>query len=420
MIVVAGILLQFPVSIFTQATAGERNVELHGFLMADFSLRASGQRPEGKEGRDLLLAEERLHLDALAWAESIEASARLRCDLLLDNVAEEFEVDLREAYVDYTKESFDFRLGRQIITWGVGDLLFINDAFPKDYVSFFSGRPLEYLKLGVDGLRTRYSSALINAELIVIPFFEPNSLPEPDRFLVYNPFPAIALREEQEPDTTLENTQLALRLYHRIRDFDVSAYAYRGFWLTPNMRLDDPTAPGRAIALYPRLSIYGMSAQGGVLGGVLGFEVGYYVSRDDEKGTDPYTTNSQIRFLIGYQRQLWRDFTWGVQYYGEYMTQHDEYVYSLPEGSAKLHEYRDITTLRLTHLLLHQTLKLSLFAFYSLSDEDYMVIPEAKYGFTDAFSGTLGTNIFGGPGNAPNFGQFDNNDNIYAVAKYAF
>jgi hypothetical protein len=46
-----------------------------------------------------------------------------------------------------------------IITWGVGDLLFINDVFPKDWESFFSGRPPEYLKLGVDGALVTYSLA---------------------------------------------------------------------------------------------------------------------------------------------------------------------------------------------------------------------------------------------------------------------
>jgi hypothetical protein len=388
--------------------------------MGNYSWRTSGQKPEGKEGDDFLLAEERFRLDVFGWAESIEASIRFKGGLLYDHVAEKFDTDLREVYLDYTTADFDFRLGRQIVTWGVGDLLFINDVFPKDYVSFFSGRPLEYLKKGVGGLRTRYSSALINAEFLVIPFFEPNNLPESDRFLLFDPFPEIPLRKKEEPNTTLENTQLALRLYRRIKDFDVSAYAYRGFWLTPNMKPDDLTAPTRVITFYPDLSVYGLSAQGGALGGVLSFETGFYQSREDEGGKNPFIRNSQIRFLIGYQRQLWEDFTAGVQYYSEYMLYHDEYVENLPEGVSKLDEYRDITTVRLTQLLMYQTLKLSFFAFYSPSNEDYMIIPEVKYNFTDELSAALGANIFGGPEDAPNFGQFDKSDNIFTVIKYEF
>jgi len=186
------------------------------------------------------------------------------------------------------------------------------------------------------------------------------------------------------------------------------------------MKPDDLIAPTRVITFYPDLSVYGLSAQGSALGGVLSFETGFYQSREDEAGKDPFIRNSQIRFLIGYQRQIWEDFTAGVQYYGEYMLHHDEYVENLPDGAPKLDEYRDIATIRLTQLLLHQTLKLSFFAFYSPSDEDYMIIPEVKYNFTDELSAALGANIFGGEEDAPHFGQFDKNDNIYTVIKYEF
>jgi hypothetical protein len=84
------------------------------------------------------------------------AMVRVTFDLLYDEVAEERDVnlekgrgwfDLREAFVSARATSFlDLKLGRQILTWGTGDLVFINDLFPKDYVSFFIGRDTEYLK----------------------------------------------------------------------------------------------------------------------------------------------------------------------------------------------------------------------------------------------------------------------------------
>jgi hypothetical protein len=414
------VLIQSPCLLLAQNRNDEKNFEMHGFFMGDYSLRTNDQKPDGKEGKDFLLADERLRLDIFGWTESIEASVRIKGDFFFDHVSEEPGTDLREAYVDYTTGDFDFRLGRQIVTWGVGDLIFINDVFPKDYVSFFSGRPLEYLKIGVDGLRTRYSSALVNAEFLVIPFFEPNNLPTSKRFLFFNPFSEIPLREKEEPVTTLKNTQLAIRLYRRIKDFDVSVYAYRGFWLTPNIKPDDLASPTRMVTFYPELSVYGLSAQGGAIGGILSFETGYYQSREDEGGKDPFIRNSQIRFLIGYQRQIWKDFTAGVQYYGEYMAQYDEYLENLPEGVSRIDEYRDIATVRLTHLLMHQTLKLSFFAFYSPSDEDYMIIPEVTYSFTDELSAALGANIFGGEEDGLNFGQFEKNDNIFIIIKYEF
>ncbi len=186
------------------------------------------------------------------------------------------------------------------------------------------------------------------------------------------------------------------------------------------MRPDNPEEPTKIISFFPKLSTYGLSLQRGWLGGVVSVEGGYYDSKEDREGTDPFIPNSLTKYLVGYQRQLGRDFTMGVQYYGEHMTHHDEYVENLPPGSPMLDEYRHLITARLTQLLKHQTLKLSLFAFYSPSDEDYLIIPEIKYDFTDELSAALGANIFGGEEVAPQFGQFDKNDNIYIVIKYEF
>jgi hypothetical protein len=412
-------LMQFTGVVFAQDGENEKNIEINGFLMGNFSGRTTGQTPTGEEGRDLLLAEERLRLDIFGWTESVEASARVKGDFVFDNVARDFDVDMREAYLDYTTGDFDFRLGRQIATWGVGDLLFINDRFPKDFVSFFSGRPLEYLKIGVDALRTRYSSEALNGEFLIIPFFEPDNLPTSERFFLFDPFSAVP-SIEKEPATTLENTQLALRLYRRIKDFDVSAYAYRGFWLTPSMKPDDIASPTKVIIFYPKLSVYGMSVQRSALRGVVSFETGYFRSREDEDGDDPFVPNSQLRFLVGYQRQIWADFTVGAQYYGEIMADYSAYVNSLPAGFPAQEEYRDIVTLRLEYLMRHQTLRLSLFTFYSPVDNDYLIRPMVSYKFTDDFSSTLGANIFGGEKDTTSFGQLDKNDNIYLSVRFDF
>ena len=398
----------------------DRNVDINGFLMGNFSGRTTGQRPSGGESSDFLLAEERLRLDVSAWSESIEASARVKADLFHDAISNEFDIDLREAYVDYTTGDFDFRLGRQIATWGVGDLLFINDVFPKDWVSFFSGRPLEYLKIGVDGFRTRFSSKIVNAELFVIPFFEPDNVPTSDRFFFFDPFAQVPVRDEEKPAATYGNTELALRLYRKISDIDVSIYAYRGFWRTPSMRPDNFVSPTLVTAFYPALSVYGMSAQESALGGVLSFEAGYYDSRDDEDGDDPEIPNSQARFLVGYQRQLWQDASLGVQYYAEIMEDYSAYRNSSPAGFPVQKEYRDVVTFRIDQLLKHQTWKLSMMCFYSPADNDYIIQPQVSYKFSDNLAATLGANVFGGQRDWTSFGQFEKDDNVYLSVRYDF
>jgi len=415
-------LVGFPVrpALAQEQPDGEGDIELHGFLLGGVAGRTTGVRPAGDRESDFLLAEERLRLDVGAWADSVEASLRVKGDFLHDAVDDECDLDLREAYVDYSEDALDLRLGRQTATWGVGDLVFINDVFPKDWVSFFSGRPLEYLKIGVDGLRARYSSAEMNAELIAIPFFTPDNVPTGERFFSFDPFPSDALREQDLPDSSYGNTELGLRLYRRTAGFDLSAYAYRGFWRWPSMEPDSFSAPTRVTSFYPALSVYGMSAQGGALGGVLSLEAGYYHSRDDEAGDDAVVPNSQVRSLIGYQRQLRQDALLGVQYYVEVMEDHDAYRAALPAGSPEQGEYRDLVTLRLEQQLEHQAWKLALMCFYSPADDDYLLQPQVSYKLSDEVMATVGANVLGGERAWTQFGQLDRNDAVYLVLRFDF
>jgi len=409
-------LLMMPSGVFAQDW---KNIEINGFLMGNFAGRTAGSGPPGDEEDNFLLSEERLRLNVNAWSDTVEASMRIKTDFLYDNVIGTYDTDIREAYIDYSAGDLDFRLGRQIVTWGVGDLLFINDIFPKDWVSFYSGRPLEYLKLGVDGFRARYSSNMINAELVATPFFRPDNLPESNRFFLSDPFAGIA-GNEHSPSAAYDNTELALRLYGNTGNFDISLYGYRGFWRAPSLAPDSFTSPTRVTKFYSKLAVFGFSAQGSSLGGVVSFEAGYYSSLDDKAGNDPSIPNSLTRFLAGYQRQLWEDFTLGVQYYGEITDNYSAYKNSLPAGFPVQKKFRDIATLRLEQKLMHQTWKLSLFTFYGLVENDYLLRPTLSYRLSDDLSATLGANIFGGESDTTFFGQLDRNDNVYLSVRNDF
>lgn len=407
----------FSTPTLSQQSSNDWGIDVESFLLGTYSPRTSGETPEG---RRFLLAEERLRLDLTAWSESTAAEARVKIDGTHDSITGEFDVDLREAYIDYSADKLDLRVGRQIATWGVGDLLFINDVFPKDWVSFFSGRPLEYLKLGVDSARVNYSSRSLNVELMIVTDFRPDTLPAPRRFFLHDNFFGVFNRIQVHPDTGLDNPEVALRMYRRIGGFDASAYVYRGYWRSPGQAPDDYAVPTRVTHFFPALSVYGISAQGQAMGGVLSFESGYYDSRDDNAGTNPAIANSETRLLLGYQTQLSEDFTLGVQYYAEIMMDFDAYERTSPGGGALKNGYRDIVTLRLTRFLAHQSWMLSLFAFYSPAEQDYLLQPNIVYKVSDVFSAAFGANIFGGANRTTFLGQFDKNDNLYLRLRYDF
>ncbi|MBI5194108.1 MAG: hypothetical protein HZA08_11805 [Nitrospirae bacterium] len=390
-----------------------QDITFHGFIQSNISSRITGKEtPDPSEGGDFLSGGDKIRAEVTGG--SGDSDFALKADLVHDSISGNDEVNIREGYIDYRSTNYDLRIGRQIITWGIGDLLFINDIYPKNYSALFSGQPMEYLKTGSDAIKIASYSDTISTELVIIPFFEPYTLPDPKRFFMYSPMTII---NSEKPRNELENTETALRLYRQIQGFDTTIYVYRGFYKTPGMR---PASLTEAVLFYPHLSVYGFSVQGNFANGVLGIEGGYYDSRDDRNGDDFTTPNSATKYILGYSRQFWTDFTAGVQYYGEYMHQYNNYESSLPAGMPKTDNLHQLITLRLTQMLKYNTLRLSLFSFYSPDDKDCFIIPEIRYNITDSLWTEAGFNFFGGKDTMTFFGQFDKNDNLFATLRYEF
>jgi hypothetical protein len=314
----------------------------------------------------------------------------------------------------------DLKVGRQILTWGTGDYIFINDLFPKDYRSFFIGRDDEYLKAPSDALKASFYTKPLNFDFVYTPRFNPDRFIDGKRLSYFNPQLGRLAGEDaviypRKRDEWFEDSEIALRLYRDIKSYGLALYGYNGFWKSP-VGFD----PQAGKATFPRLSVYGLSARGKVWKGIGNIEMGYYDSRDDRSGKDPFVPNSQFRFLAGYEQELAKDFTVGVQYYLELMLDYGAYKRTLPGGSHAADEYRHLITLRLTKLLMYQNLRLSLFTFYSPSDQDVYMRPNIHYKITDHWSAEAGANIFFGEKDHTFFGQFKNDTNVYLGLRWSF
>jgi hypothetical protein len=382
----------------------------HGFLEG-----AAGMRlvDNPAQARDATLGEGRLQVE-LSHDGPVNSRLFFKADLIGDGVEERGDADLREFYLDVSPaHALDIRAGRQILTWGTGDLIFINDLFPKDFVSFFIGRSLEYLKVGSDAVKFSLYPGPFSMDLVAAPHFTPSEIPKGERLTFFNPFAnRIAASGEslsmRKPAATPENTELALRLYRTFGSYEGALYGFHGFFKEPVGM--DPTG---GTLFFPKLSAYGGSIRGPFLQGVASFEFGYYDSLEDRSGTNPLIENASLKYLLGYERELWTDFSVRVQYYLEQTLEHGAYKASLPPGAPEKKEYRHLFFLRLTRLLRYQTVELSLIGFYSPSDEDAMVNPQISYKITDRLSVVSGVNVFFGKRDFTLFGQLDKDDNLY-------
>ena len=392
-----------------------QNLDLHGFFQGNYSARTATPALSDPSG-DFLVGDHRLQLEVAQTSDSGSASFLAKVDLFHDAVTGNTDVDVREAYVTLTGDRIDLRVGRQIVTWGVGDLVFINDVFTKDWTALIAGRPLQYLKIGSDGANLNLYFSGLSAQLIAIPFFEPDRLPSGERLVAYNPFPGRPA-VHRSPERTLENTEVAGRVYGYVKGIDMAAYAYRGFWHSPPGF--EPAA--RAVVRFnPALSVYGASAQGGFATGVLSTEFGLYDSRDDRDGIDPAVENSQLRFLVGYQQPFGDELTLNGQYYVERMLDVDAYRASLPSGFPERAGTRHNVTARVVRTFDYQTYQVSVFAWVSPNEEDYYINPELRHTISDEFWVAVGANLFGGSAEHTFFGQFERNDNIYTTLRFTF
>ncbi|MEP0828126.1 MAG: hypothetical protein HRF51_06345 [bacterium] len=406
--------LLFFISISTVKVVSAQGIPINGFVQGLWGGRLQEKNPTSS---DYTASEVRLQLRMEHNTDIAEVFAR--ADFFNDEVvAGGSDWELREGFAKFTLfGKVDFKVGRQILTWGTGDLIFINDVFAKDYESFFAGREDQYLKAPQTALRSEYYSPLGELALVWTPRFAPNRTPATGRFSYYSPMSGDFAAEPFAvplPAESIRNSELAGRFQKTVGGMALALYGYKGFFKNP-VGFDFVSM----MPFYPRLNIYGASARGQAGGGVFWLEGGYFHSYDDQCGEKPGIPNSNIQGLVGFEKQIASDITANIQYQAEKMLQYERYERNLV-GNDKEDEFRSLVTSRITGRFRMETIILSSFIFWSPTDEDLYYRFSADYKLTDNMTVTVGGNIFDGNRRFTDFGMFQLNDNLYARATYGF
>ena len=412
-------LLLFIVSISASQVNAELNLD--GFLQGLYGGRIDENNPTASE---FTASETRMQLRAQHWGDDGQFFGRL--DFTYDGAGStsQYEWELREGYFKFRPGSkFDIKVGRQILTWGTGDLIFINDVFAKDYQSFFIGRDDQYLKAPQNALRVEYYSPVGALAMVWSPDFEPNRLPTGEKLSFYNPMVGDIIGGEDlppvpEPEKKFENSEIAARLTGSVSGFRTALYFYKGFYKNPVGF--DPEMGEMGSPVYPKLNVYGGSLRGQIVGGILWMEGGYFDSRQDTDGDNPYIPNSVVKGLIGFEKQVADNLTANLQWQADYMLDHGIYQTQMKGAEFIRDEVYHLLTTRWTKLLNSELVNLSLFGFYSPTDEDFYGRFSVSYSYTDEVNITLGGNIFDGKYKSTDFGQFQLNDNVYLKLTYGF
>ena len=161
-------------------------VEIHGFAEAAAAGRVGD---DVTQDGHVVLNEARFRLDLAKYGDI--ADFYFKGDFVADQLsggANGVVTDVRQAAIAIRASSWlDIKAGRQVLTWGTGDLVFLNDLFPKDWQSFFTGRDDEYLKAPSNTVRLTFYSRAFNVDLVWTPTFEPDRFITGERLSYFNP-----------------------------------------------------------------------------------------------------------------------------------------------------------------------------------------------------------------------------------------
>jgi hypothetical protein len=406
------------------------NFQLGGFVEGLVAPRVV-QSPANSSEFTAAEARFRLNIDAVHEI----ASARFRGDVYFDAALTRIWFDIRDASIFVRGGNwFSMRFGRQVLTWGTGDFVFLNDLFPKDFNSFFIGRADAYLKAPSNSIKTTFMMKKVGLDLVWTPIFEGDRFITGERLSFFNPaiptgtgetgaiqgdLSPFSPIEPIYPDKRLRNGTIHGRLYGSAGPVELAAYGYVGFWPQPYAFTGPPTSPDTRLT-FARLAVYGASLRTPLGGGLFNVEGAFWDSFDDRAGTDPNIPNSQFRGLAGYERELFPKFQMGLQYYLEYVFDYDALVASSYWPQYEQSEFRHTLTLRLTQLLVMDKLELSLFTFFSPNELDTYIRPRITYKIIEPLAFVVGANLMFGRHDYTMFGQLEQNTNVYVRLRYSF
>ncbi|MCK4396192.1 hypothetical protein KAW96_06310 [candidate division WOR-3 bacterium] len=388
------------------------DIEPHGFVDTYHAVRL-------KDPYDFISSRTRFREELYIYGKNSLLFASFNA--LYDNVLpDQTGIELRQAYLEYMSDNWDFRLGRQIIIWGKADGIQIIDIIsPPDYTEFLA-RDFDDIRMPVDALKFRILPGLLDLEFIWIPFFKPAVLPQEDNpWAIHIEFPEgmdVTLEQTILPEKKFKNSEFAgkVSMYLSGMDFSLSAaYLWDDLPALHKTIIAD-TIPVKLILTpkHHRITFVGFDfakpVKDFVLRGELAFFHGKYFEPQDIS-EELYKKNS-INTLLGVDWYPGNDLMITAQFVDNYILDYEQAI--------KDDEHTMLTTLHISKKLFRQTLELSTMGYFGINEKDGFVRTNMDYALTDEIHLLCGVDLFFGDKGM--MGQYNDNDEVWIKAKYSF
>ena len=399
-----------PQETFEASDDNALQVQVKGFLDTYHAVRTEG-RADWMASRTRARGELKLEKGAASLFLSLNATYN-------GILKERTGLELREAYLSYAKGNFDLRVGRQIVVWGVADALRVTDCVsPFDYTEFLA-QDYDDIRMPVNGLRAKYTRGSVTLEAVCNPVVDFFVLPTDERNpwairLPSAPLPYTTDLESGKPEKKIKNMEFGGRASVNLSGIDFSVSA---LWTWNKLPALCPALSGDGRTLhisgqYCRMTMLGADCSLPVGQFVLRAEVAEYIGEAQGSGLGQNAVRrNTLNALAGVDWYPGNDWNISVQYCHKYTS----------GNLAALSIYRNagLATARLSKELLHNTLKLSTFAYIDVASGGIFNRLSASYSLNDDIELTAGYDYF--HANKGKFAMYGKNSEAWVKMKYSF
>lgn len=327
-------------------------------------------------------------------------------------------LNLREAYLAYAKGNLDLRVGRQIVVWGVADALRLTDCVsPFDYTEFLA-QDYDDIRIPVNALRAKYTMGAVTLEALCNPVADFFILPTDERNpwairLSSSPLPYTIDLESGKPEKRLKNMEFGGRINVNLSGVDFSVSALRTWNKQPAFcpELSANEKSLRIVGHYYRMTMLGADCSLPIGEFVVRAEIADYIGEAQSVGLGQNAVQrNSLNALAGLDWYPGNGWTASLQYYHKY-TSGNLYGLSAYRNSG-------LATARLAKELLHNTLKLSTFAYIDVTNGGIFNRFSTSYSINDQIEFTAGYDYF--HADKGMFQMYDSNSEMWVKMKYCF
>ncbi len=345
------------------------------------------------------------------------------CNAVHNNILSSLSgIELREAFMEYTSESWDFRIGRQIIVWGKAFGIQITDIIsPMDYTEFLA-RDYDDIRMPVDSLKVRILRDSINLEMIWLPVFTPSILPEGDNPWAVKPNMSsdinVTYFQDIIPCRKFCNSEIGGKVSFYFPGVDMAVSSFYTWADLPVMdkSISHDTNNTTNVIIQPhyhRLSFAGLEFSIPFNEFVLRSETAFYYGKhfEPEALSEKLFKKNTINYLIGLDWSPYGNWMITAQFVDNFILDYNELIDN--------EEHTMVVTLNASKKLLRETLALLTMFYCGINGKELFNRTSTDYALTDAIHVLTGFDIFSGNSDGM-FGQFKDNTEVWLKAKYSF